>query len=155
MTAELRSALGLQPEDPPPWLYKMRILGYPPGYRYATMPIMFSGCTSRCCLDSCARRPRFCSCKARQKYIHIKYNALASWRVLPFSQSPIICAHSKLAQFDLAPPPWAIERLGHWPITVHVILSIICVALIIESDKSLPDLTGPVLAQKQLLSQGN
>ena len=28
----LKNALGLRPWDLPPWIYEMRILGYPPGY---------------------------------------------------------------------------------------------------------------------------
>ena len=31
---ETREALGLGPLDPPPWLDKMRQLGYPPMYKY-------------------------------------------------------------------------------------------------------------------------
>ena len=33
LSAELRMALGgLASTDPPPWLHRMRALGYPPGY---------------------------------------------------------------------------------------------------------------------------
>ena len=33
LSSETREALGLGPLDPPPWLDKMRQLGYPPMYR--------------------------------------------------------------------------------------------------------------------------
>jgi hypothetical protein len=33
ISGELREALGLCGADPPPWLWRMRRLGYPPGYR--------------------------------------------------------------------------------------------------------------------------
>ncbi|EIE20125.1 hypothetical protein COCSUDRAFT_44093 [Coccomyxa subellipsoidea C-169] len=33
LSEELRAAMGLKPEDPPPWLFRMRQMGYPPGYR--------------------------------------------------------------------------------------------------------------------------
>lgn len=36
-----REALGLGPLDPPPWLDKMRQLGYPPMYKYG--PYSLSG----------------------------------------------------------------------------------------------------------------
>ena len=32
LSAELRAALGISPMAPPPWLARMRRLGYPPGY---------------------------------------------------------------------------------------------------------------------------
>ncbi|KAK9795487.1 hypothetical protein WJX73_004400, partial [Symbiochloris irregularis] len=32
LSSELRTALGLGPLDPPPWIHRMRQLGYPPGY---------------------------------------------------------------------------------------------------------------------------
>ncbi|GAQ77885.1 hypothetical protein KFL_000050220 [Klebsormidium nitens] len=32
LTGPLREALGIQPDDPPPWLHRMRELGYPPAY---------------------------------------------------------------------------------------------------------------------------
>ncbi len=32
LSAELRAALGIAPSAPPPWLARMRRLGYPPGY---------------------------------------------------------------------------------------------------------------------------
>lgn len=32
LSAELRAALGISPSAPPPWLARMRRLGYPPGY---------------------------------------------------------------------------------------------------------------------------
>ena len=35
LSQELQAALGLNPEDPPPWLHRMRQMGYPPGYRSA------------------------------------------------------------------------------------------------------------------------
>ncbi len=36
LSADLRMALGgLASADPPPWLHRMRELGYPPGYMYA------------------------------------------------------------------------------------------------------------------------
>lgn len=34
LAEETREALGLGPLDPPPWLDKMRQLGYPPMYKY-------------------------------------------------------------------------------------------------------------------------
>ncbi|BDA45370.1 probable zinc finger CCHC domain-containing protein 8 at N-terminal half [Coccomyxa sp. Obi] len=33
LSQELRAAMGLKHEDPPPWLHRMRQMGYPPGYR--------------------------------------------------------------------------------------------------------------------------
>ena len=33
LSEELRAAMGIGPLDPPPWLPRMRALGYPPGYR--------------------------------------------------------------------------------------------------------------------------
>ena len=39
LSAELRAALGdLGSADPPPWLHRMRALGYPPGYMCAQRP---------------------------------------------------------------------------------------------------------------------
>ena len=35
LSGELLDALGLKSTDPPPWLHRMRQLGYPPGYRWA------------------------------------------------------------------------------------------------------------------------
>lgn len=35
LSEELQTAMGLRPEDPPPWLFRMRQMGYPPGYRSA------------------------------------------------------------------------------------------------------------------------
>ena len=32
LSSELRAALGILPSAPPPWLARMRRLGYPPGY---------------------------------------------------------------------------------------------------------------------------
>jgi PSP len=32
LSAELRAALGISASAPPPWLARMRRLGYPPGY---------------------------------------------------------------------------------------------------------------------------
>lgn len=32
MGDDLRAALGLRPDELPPWIYRMRIFGYPPGY---------------------------------------------------------------------------------------------------------------------------
>ena len=57
---ETREALGLGPLDPPPWLDKMRQLGYPPMYKYACCVLsdvvacgaallLCSSCT--CCMD--------------------------------------------------------------------------------------------------------
>lgn len=33
LSAELRAALGIDANDPPPWLARMRKMGVPPGYR--------------------------------------------------------------------------------------------------------------------------
>ena len=33
LSSETREALGLGPLDPPPWLDRMRQLGYPPAYK--------------------------------------------------------------------------------------------------------------------------
>ncbi|CAL8471034.1 g10576 [Coccomyxa elongata] len=33
LSQELQAAMGLKPGDPPPWLHRMRQMGYPPGYR--------------------------------------------------------------------------------------------------------------------------
>lgn len=38
LAGETREALGLGPLDPPPWLDKMRQLGYPPMYKYSCLP---------------------------------------------------------------------------------------------------------------------
>ena len=38
LSSELRTALGLGPLDPPPWLPRMRQLGYPPGYTSKAEP---------------------------------------------------------------------------------------------------------------------
>ena len=35
LSGDMRAALGLGPLDPPPWLQRMRELGYPPGWRCA------------------------------------------------------------------------------------------------------------------------
>ena len=35
LSRELRAALGVAETAPPPWLARMRALGYPPGYRSA------------------------------------------------------------------------------------------------------------------------
>ncbi len=35
LSQELQATMGLKSEDPPPWLHRMRQMGYPPGYRSA------------------------------------------------------------------------------------------------------------------------
>ncbi len=35
LSEELHNAMGLRLEEPPPWLFRMRQMGYPPGYRSA------------------------------------------------------------------------------------------------------------------------
>ncbi len=46
LSQELQAALGLDPEDPPPWLHRMRQMGYPPGYRSAILLPTCSNCCS-------------------------------------------------------------------------------------------------------------
>ena len=48
LSAELRMALGaLASTDPPPWLHRMRELGYPPGYMFVPdFVILHGGCSA-------------------------------------------------------------------------------------------------------------
>ena len=66
LSGDMRAALGIGPLDPPPWLQRMRELGYPPGWRCAAhgLPMIFLGCVvcgekSVCllCVAMWTRRP--------------------------------------------------------------------------------------------------